>query len=297
MAVRPVLRLIRLPNLFTAPADALAGWYLATGAQDPGQGALVGLASVSIYLGGIVLNDLCDVPIDREERPDRPLPSGEVSKKRAWGLVVAAFPVGLALGFLAGGLNGLLAALFLALLVVLYNGGLKGTWLGPLAMGLCRGTNALMGASPGIDYGYPWAWGLAAAITLYVAGITCLSRSEARGGGRLVSGVGLALQTVGLVGLVVLSRLSSAAGEVPEGLSLFGLVMLLATAYRVWRGGLRGVSEATPAALQEAVRKGVLSLSWLHAGVVMSAGGLAPALVLVGLSVAGGLTARRLYVT
>jgi 4-hydroxybenzoate polyprenyltransferase len=297
MNMKSLLKLVRLPNLFTAPADALAGWYLATAGDDPARGALLGGCSVLLYLGGIVLNDLCDLRVDQEERPSRPLPSGAVPGRVAWGLVLGAFPLALVLGMAGGGLYGLLAAVFLGLLVILYNAGLKKTWLGPIAMGMCRGTNVLLGASPGGDYGYPWAWGLALAITVYVVGITCISRSEARGGGKLLSGIGVGIQLIALAGLVALSRLLSAAAEMAEPISLGGLVLILAAGFRVTRAGWNGVRAATPEVLQRAVKAGVLSLSWLHAGVVLSAGGLGTAAALIGLSVLAGVAARRLYVT
>ena len=38
MAIKPYLQLVRLPNLFTAAADPLAGWLLVRGSLDePGR--------------------------------------------------------------------------------------------------------------------------------------------------------------------------------------------------------------------------------------------------------------------
>ena len=42
---------------------------------------LVGMSL--IYLGGMLLNDVCDAKIDAVERPTRPIPSGRVSRRRA----------------------------------------------------------------------------------------------------------------------------------------------------------------------------------------------------------------------
>ena len=87
MAIKPYLQLVRLPNVFTAAADSLAGWLLVQGTfGEPGRWLPLVLASVAIYAGGIVLNDVFDYEVDRVERPERPLPSGRVSRRFAAGL-------------------------------------------------------------------------------------------------------------------------------------------------------------------------------------------------------------------
>ena len=63
--IKPYLQLVRLPNLFTAAADSLAGWLIVRGTLDePGRWLPLVLASVSIYAAGIVLNDVFDFEID-----------------------------------------------------------------------------------------------------------------------------------------------------------------------------------------------------------------------------------------
>ena len=86
----------------------LAGWLLVGGAltQPSGWLPLCG-ASMAIYAAGIALNDVFDYEIDRVERPNRPLPSGRVSRRFAsvlgWGLLI--------LGILLAGASGSLASL------------------------------------------------------------------------------------------------------------------------------------------------------------------------------------------
>src|SRR6516165_7659972 len=93
MALKPYLQLVRLPNVFTAAADSLAGWLLVEGGFDgPGQWVPLVLASACIYAGGIVLNDVFDYEIDRVERPGRPLPSGKVG--RGFATVLGSFLLG-----------------------------------------------------------------------------------------------------------------------------------------------------------------------------------------------------------
>ena len=78
--IKPYLQLVRLPNLFTAAADPLAGWLLVGGdlGEARGWGPLVA-SGVALYAGGMVLNDVFDYEVDRLERPGRPLPSGRSS--------------------------------------------------------------------------------------------------------------------------------------------------------------------------------------------------------------------------
>ena len=51
------------------------------------------LAATCLYAGGMVLNDVFDLAIDRKERPERPLPSGRISPRAAalvgWILLIA----------------------------------------------------------------------------------------------------------------------------------------------------------------------------------------------------------------
>src|SRR5262245_19490117 len=80
--LKPYLHAVRLPNLFTAGADSLAGWLICGGALAAvaGWGPLV-LASMAFYAGGFALNDVFDLELDRRERPARPLPSGAISPR------------------------------------------------------------------------------------------------------------------------------------------------------------------------------------------------------------------------
>src|SRR5215218_9701029 len=97
MPIKPYLQLIRLPNVFTAAADSLAGWLLVSGSLEaPARWLPLVAASMVLYAAGIALNDVFDYAIDLEERPARPLPSGRVSRRfAAWlgGAMLAAGPV------------------------------------------------------------------------------------------------------------------------------------------------------------------------------------------------------------
>src|SRR3954465_15525908 len=78
--ILPWLRLMRLPNAFTAIADVSMGYLFVRHAVDaPLLFGFLVVASAALYTAGIMFNDLFDFQIDLRERPYRPLPSGRVS--------------------------------------------------------------------------------------------------------------------------------------------------------------------------------------------------------------------------
>ena len=188
--LRPWLRLFRLPNLLTVPGDPLAGFLLATAGKVE-QSQFVPLfsamgASLFLYLFGLVVNDIVDVEVDRAERPDRPLPAGEITVPQARMAAIAAALSGLNIALFPGKTSLIIAAL-LAATILLYNAKLKHTpVVGALAMGACRGLSLLIGvaaAKPEWFMQWPTPVVLPAVIaavglTLYVAAFTNLARHE-----------------------------------------------------------------------------------------------------------------------
>ena len=137
----PWLKLMRLPTVFTALSNVLCG-YLITSPVElrrlPFDRTLWMLlaCSAGLYLSGMVLNDVFDAQLDSEERPERPIPSGQISRRAA--AIFGSLLMGL--GILAGGTVGtatLITALGLAACVIAYDRFLKATIAGPLAMGSC----------------------------------------------------------------------------------------------------------------------------------------------------------------
>lgn len=190
-SARGLVRLLRPPNVWTALADSAAG-MLVVGVWAP---SLLG-ASACLYLAGIVLNDLFDRDVDARERPGRPIPAGEVDAGVAAALGVGLLAGGAALGFVAGRVTGTIA-LAVAVAVLLYDGGLKRTAVGPLVMGSCRALNFLLGiAAAGAVPAWPEAR-LAgpASLGLYIAALTFVARDEVIGNGRVRARLGLAALT------------------------------------------------------------------------------------------------------
>jgi 4-hydroxybenzoate polyprenyltransferase len=142
--------LIRLPNLFSVPGDPLAGFFIAAaGASVSPVHLAAGCgAMLFLYMAGLILNDLMDFDQDLAERPERPLPSGTISRRAAQFAFLFCTLAAFALCSLPGRKAPLLMCLLVFLCVCLYNIALKGVRvIGPVSMGLCRGCSMLLGAA------------------------------------------------------------------------------------------------------------------------------------------------------
>lgn len=301
MAIKPYLQLVRLPNVFTAAADSLAGWLLVRGSLDePERWLPLVTASMAIYAAGIALNDVFDYEIDRRERPNRPLPSGRVSRRfaaRLGGLLLALGP---SLAALSGVWKSLVMASVLAGCVLAYDAGLKRAALGPAVMGACRGLNILLGMSQAARLGGPSGWLVAGSLALFVTGVTWMSRSETESGWRAGVIGGVILQDLAILGLLSTAlhpsgfpALSLVRPYVVSG----GVIVLLAVLMIVNRAAGHAIGQPVPERLQTAVKTGVLSLVWLNVGVVAAVRGPGPALAVAVLWVPAFLLGRWLYST
>jgi 4-hydroxybenzoate polyprenyltransferase len=295
------LQLIRLPNVVTAAADSLAGWLLVTGSlAQPARWLPLLASSMLLYASGTMLNDVFDFEIDRQERPGRPLPSGRASGRTAAWLGGLGLALGPCLALVSGSTTSGLLAAALAVTILCYDAGLKRTWLGPLVMGACRGLNLLLGTSHAAALGGPITWLAALAYGTFVAGITVASRSEAKGGGRtwLVAAIGiqltavLALAGVGFSGV----RFPNALPDRPI-VPLEGLFVLALVALAQGLAAARAIERSVPEHIQKYVKTGILSLVWLHVGVVAAVRGPELALPIAALWVPAFILGRWLYST
>ncbi|MDE2506384.1 MAG: UbiA family prenyltransferase, partial [Planctomycetota bacterium] len=234
MRVRLYFELVRLPNVIAAPADSLAGMLLVGGTLASWSRALpLALTSACLYAAGMALNDVCDIEVDCVERPGRPLPSGRVSLRTAAILAAILTTAGLGFALLTGSSRCVWVAAGVAGCIVAYDAYFKKTPLGPLVMGLCRGGNLLLGMSviPGALRLIP---GVAvASMTLFVAGVTWISRSEIGGGRSRGVLFGVVLENVGLLGCLsaaLVRGFPNAATDLAL-IPLEGLLILLAGAF------------------------------------------------------------------
>ncbi len=94
MTLPGILRIMRPVNAVVAGFAAILGYFIASGTLVPGV-LLIWATVVLVTAGGNTINDYFDAGIDRINRPDRPIPSGEVREREAWNLSFILFAGGI----------------------------------------------------------------------------------------------------------------------------------------------------------------------------------------------------------
>lgn len=285
--LRVLAELVRLPNLFTAVADVAMGFLFVREllAEDAWLLGILAAASILLYAGGTTLNDVFDYRADLEQRPERPLPSGRIGRKVARWLGVELLVLGGAMAWLAAYLQGSLlpgvVGTLLIACILCYDAWAKRTPLGPVAMGACRMLNVLLGMSVA---GFAWReaeWIVAAAIGVYVTGVTWFARTESRTSSRWQLGAATA---VILGGIGLLATLPEWFREIQPLLQLepsrWYLLMAMLGMLIGWRC-VRAVFEPHPYFVQTAVRQAIMSIVVLDAAAAFAARGLPAAIGIV----------------
>lgn len=107
------------------------------------------LACLVVFMiigGGNAINDYFDYKIDAINKPERPIPSGRISRKAAGMYSLALFTMGTVISFVIGLLPGLIA-LFTSIMLVLYAYGLKKlTFIGNMTVSFFIGLTFVFGA-------------------------------------------------------------------------------------------------------------------------------------------------------
>ena len=185
MKLRTALRLGRVSNLPTVWTNTLTGAVLA-GATGFGAGFVMMLLAFTLfYTGGMFLNDAFDAEFDAAHRPERPIPSGEVSAAGVFRIGFGLMAVSIVLlgwvGFGFAPRTGVCPALAGAALeatITLYDWNHKKTPLSPVVMGLCR-VLELLGAGLCFSVDLPAALWIAAGVLLcYLIGLTYVAKQE-----------------------------------------------------------------------------------------------------------------------
>ncbi|WP_041565644.1 UbiA-like protein EboC [Nostoc punctiforme] len=276
---RGYLELMRPANIVTAWADILVG-FAASGSGIIFAQLINGEASFNIliplawlllatsglYGGGIVFNDVFDAELDAKERPNRAIPSGRVSRENATLLGSILFAIGIIAAFQVSLVSGAIA-IFITLSSLLYDSLAKHhPFFGPLNMGLCRGSNLLLGVSavPAI---IGERWYLALIPVLYIAAITAISQGEVHGG-KKITGV-LAVLLIAIVLTAIL-----ALGLLDEYTAIAALPFAIFLAIRILPNFIKAAREPIAGNIRNAVKIGVLSLIVLDATVASGFAGL-----------------------
>lgn len=280
------LELMRFSNVLTAVADVWMGMAVSLGAlPEPAVTACVTLASVGLYLSGMVLNDVLDAAEDARQRSTRPIPSGRIGREQALRFGLALMGGGLAAAGMASVLTSsvLPAAISVALACTIYayDAWPKPSPLKPLLMGACRGLNVLLGMSlvqgsldgEAVGFG-PRLAAIPVGMLIYIVGLTLFARNEAAVSSRPALAKA-SLTALGGIAILAATPLLPANGA---GVSLrvtglaWGLLWVV-TALLIARRFAAALLQPRPATVQGAVGnaiRGVIvidaALAWGYAG-------------------------------
>jgi hypothetical protein len=182
------LRLGRVSNLPTVWTNTLAGIVLAGGSPLDARTLPLLVALSLFYVAGMYLNDAYDAEIDARERPERPIPSGQVSAETVFAVGFGMMALGLALlawtgyGVRGGtGIGPVLGGLGLGAAIVIYNRRHKDNPLSPVLMGICR---VLVYVTAGLAFApeLPAPLRIGALLLLcYLIGLTYVAKQETLG--------------------------------------------------------------------------------------------------------------------
>lgn len=174
--LRPWLVLGRVSNLPTVWSNCVAGYWLG-GWGSLGALAILCLAATLLYVGGMYLNDACDVEFDRRFRAERPIVAGDVTRSAVLTAAIAFLIAGVLL-LITINWRTVAFACALAAAIVLYDLVHKRTALAPLIMGACRLFLYLTAASAGLLGIDQRSVIFALALALYIAGLSYVARAE-----------------------------------------------------------------------------------------------------------------------
>lgn len=288
------LQLLRVSNVLTPVADIWMGAAVGTGRLAPSWPlAAVTIASVCLYLSGMVLNDVFDTAVDAAERPERPIPSGRVSRWSAmrlgFGLSTAGMVLAGAASLLLGSGAPLAVALVLNAAIFCYNAGGKH----PLLMAACRGLNVALGFSVAISGGSSAeqvldtavvAGLIGAAMAAYILGVTLFAKREA---GESTRGplMGAALVAAGGITMLATSPWS-AAGRLMLGSGITPVAWItlwLVVTLLIFRRPAAAILQPTPRHVQSAVGGMIAGVILLDAALAWGYAGRTPALAIFSL--------------
>ena len=179
-SLRTYAELLRASNLPTVVPNVLTGCALGVGAAElPWHVAALCVVAVALlYSGGMALNDAADAEVDRVSRPERPIPSGRISRGSAYRVAATALAAGWVL-LAAAGHGAAVAGSALVIVIVAYD----------LLHQRQAWTVVLMGLARGLVYvacAATVAWPLpvekvlwfGSAMTLYTLAFTLVARAE-----------------------------------------------------------------------------------------------------------------------
>jgi 4-hydroxybenzoate polyprenyltransferase len=297
--LRQYLTLFRLPNVFTAPSNILAGYYAVVepaNASGLHLGILI-ICSILLYLSGIVLNDYFDIEVDRRERPLRPLPAGTVSKRKVL-LIGIVFIIAANFISLLVSTSTFIIAAILSGTIVSYDYRMKYSVYGPGMMGAARALNVMLGSSPiflttvlNINNSARISV-VTVSLFLFVFGISRLSTKEIDETDQVRTAKGSFLMIFAVLAIIIVSGLVGVfLKDLFVNLALFAIIMIITFKPLLQRQPLSSKN------IQRTIKTMVLSIIVLDSAFVSGCAGTAYGLVTLMLIMPAIILSRKFYVT
>ena len=276
---RPWLELCRLPGVFTAMADPLAGALVAgAGWRQALSVAALMLASACLYAAGAALNDWADYRKDLLAKPWRPLPSRRIRRFMALLLAVGLLILGGLLTWAPGPDTARIGALLVGAILA-HDILMKNLPAAPVVLSGCRALNLLLGmvlvpasnSSPP-----PMRVYLLVAMALYVLGLGLFAAGDNVWGTARRLAAGSTLTWLAIIAVALLQFFF------PEQASGFGgtawvVLVLAATGYRM----SQAIFTPKPQNVQIAVATAAFGTIVLEAAMVAATRGLLASLLVM----------------
>ncbi|NUQ34597.1 MAG: UbiA family prenyltransferase [Planctomycetaceae bacterium] len=308
MKLRTFLQLIRIQNLPTAVADALAGFFIANAGQEfeveHGRAlAVAALASACLYSGGMANNDAQHAHKDQMLGKPRPIVRGEVSLGEAhWNSVVLMI-AGILAAYSAAGKPGFLIGGIIAIFCLTYNRLARGSVgsdgyirpsvianaSGAVLLAFCRALNVWLGMVAAIAVRNefqnnfaslmgnvdPAAWVALGVVFLYFLTVIGVSLLEDFGGG--TSGLKALAVSSGLVVIAAPLAVDYAGGGenfiTPEASHVVALALSLALLMLLMKRFRNAIRDPRPPVIGQVVRWGIIGEPLLLGAMVLMATG------------------------
>lgn len=280
--IRATLELMRPANIITAFSDILAGFAGAGGTililggdltVTPEGLSWLLLSTFGLYGGGVVMNDVFDAKLDANERPERAIPSGRITKFSASMLGILLLITGILAAANVNYHAGILAT-FIAFAALFYDYKAKHSlFFGPLFMGLCRGGNLLLGMSV-VPLALANLWPLILIPLFYIGSITLISQGEVHGGSKKAGFLALTFVILITISLLLLSVLPNYEffHALPFAI-LFGAAVIPAFAM--------AAKTPSPEFIKNSVKRGVVSLIILNSTIAAGFSGIVMGVIVI----------------
>lgn len=203
--IKSYFQLVRFPGIFTAFSNIFLGFFIYPEFVVDWL-ALFPLLATSgfLFLAGMTLNDYFDYNTDKNERSNRPLPSGKISRKIALCLGLALLSAANISAFFVG-FQAVMISVVMTILILAYDIKLKNIKiLGILNLSSIRFLNVILGSSA-VIFTFEIVW-ISIPIAIFVAGISILAKTESSDYSRKAKIANLILVFFTIVYVVVLTH-------------------------------------------------------------------------------------------